>query len=271
MSSQYQADSIEVLSGLDPVRRRPGMYTETDKPNHLAQEVIDNSVDEALAGHANQIDVILHNDGFLSVSDNGRGMPVDIHPEEGVSGVELILTKLHAGAKFSDENYSFSGGLHGVGVSVVNALSQSLEVQIKREAQIFSIGFADGEKVSELEVIGTCGKRNTGTMVKFLANPKYFDTPKFNIPKLKHNLRAKAVLCPGLRITFSDLSDKKSEKESWYYEDGLSDYLTGMTQLYETIPLQPFVGSLHGQDDAVDWAVQWLTEGGELTCERFVN
>ena len=271
MSSQYQADSIEVLSGLDPVRRRPGMYTETDKPNHLAQEVIDNSVDEAIAGHADQIDVVLFKDGFISVSDNGRGMPVDIHPEEGVSGVELILTKLHAGAKFSDDNYSFSGGLHGVGVSVVNALSKSLVVEIKRDAQIYSIGFADGEKISELEVIGTCGKRNTGTTVKFLADAKYFDTAKYNVNKLKHNLRAKAVLCPGLKVTFTDQSAKETEKESWFYEDGLSAYLSGMTQVYETIPLQPFVGKLQGQVDAVEWAVQWLPEGGEVTTESFVN
>jgi topoisomerase-4 subunit B len=271
MSSQYQSDSIEVLSGLDPVKRRPGMYTETDKPNHLAQEVIDNSVDEALAGFANQIDVVLHKDNFISVTDNGRGMPVDIHPEEGVSGVELILTKLHAGAKFSDENYSFSGGLHGVGVSVVNALSKRLEVQIRRDSQLYSIGFADGEKISELEVIGTCGKRNTGTCVRFLADEQYFDTSKYNVTKLKHNLRAKAVLCPGLKITFIDQTDKKAEKITWYYEDGLSAYLSGMTQVFETIPAQPFVGSLHGQDDAVDWAVQWLPEGGELTCESFVN
>ncbi len=271
MSSQYQADSIEVLSGLDPVRRRPGMYTETDKPNHLAQEVIDNSVDEALAGFANQIDVVLYKDGFLSVTDNGRGMPVDIHPEEGVSGVELILTKLHAGAKFSDDNYSFSGGLHGVGVSVVNALSKRLEVQIRRNAQVYSIGFADGEKISELDVIGTCGKRNTGTMVKFLADPHYFDSPKYNVARLMHNLRAKAVLCAGLKVTFSDQSDAKSEKLSWFYEDGLSAYLSGMTQVYDTLPLQPFIGSFKGTDDAVDWAVQWLPEGGELTCESYVN
>ncbi|NRA20027.1 MAG: DNA topoisomerase IV subunit B [Oceanospirillaceae bacterium] len=271
MSSEYKAASIEVLSGLDPVRRRPGMYTETDKPNHLAQEVIDNSVDEAIAGHANQIDVVLFKDGFISVTDNGRGMPVDIHPEEGVSGVELILTKLHAGAKFSEGEYSFSGGLHGVGVSVVNALSKSLVVEIRRDAQVYSIGFADGEKISELEVIGSCGKRNTGTMVKFLANAKYFDTPKYHVNKLKHNLRAKAVLCPGLKVTFTDHSGKNVEKDSWYYQDGLSDYLAGMTQVYETIPLQPFVGRLQGQEDAVEWAVQWLPEGGEIITESFVN
>ncbi|WP_028468026.1 DNA topoisomerase IV subunit B [Neptunomonas japonica] len=271
MSTQYTADSIEVLSGLDPVKRRPGMYTETDRPNHLAQEVIDNSVDEALAGHAKQIDVVMHKDGFLSVSDDGRGMPVDLHPEEGVSGVELILTRLHAGGKFNNDNYNYSGGLHGVGVSVVNALSKLLEVQIKRDAKVYKIGFADGFKVSELEVIDTCGKRNTGTTVRFLADPQYFDSPKYSVSHLKHNLRAKAVLCPGLKVTFTDQSSGKNEKQEWYYEDGLSAYLRGTTQVFETIPEEPFVGSLQGEEDAVEWAVQWLPEGGELTCESFVN
>ncbi|SFF89618.1 DNA topoisomerase IV subunit B [Neptunomonas qingdaonensis] len=271
MSKQYTADSIEVLSGLDPVRRRPGMYTETDRPNHLAQEVIDNSVDEALAGHAKQIDVILHKDGFLSVSDDGRGMPVDIHPEEGVSGVELILTRLHAGGKFNNENYNYSGGLHGVGVSVVNALSKLLEVQIKRDGQVYKIVFADGNKVSDLEVIDTCGKRNTGTSVRFLADPQYFDTPKYSVNHLKHNLRAKAVLCPGLKVTFTDQSGAKNEKEEWCYEDGLSAYLRGTTQVFDTLPTDPFVGSLQGEEDAVEWAVQWLPEGGDLTCESYVN
>lgn len=271
MSKQYNAESIEVLSGLEPVQRRPGMYTDTDRPNHLAQEVIDNSVDEALAGHAKQIDVVLHKDGYLSVSDDGRGMPVDIHPEEGVSGVELILTRLHAGGKFSSDNYQYSGGLHGVGVSVVNALSKLLEVQIRRDGQVYRIGFADGAKVSELEVIDTCGKRNTGTTVRFLADPKYFDSPKYSASRLKHNLRAKAVLCPGLKVTFTDQSSGKSEKEEWYYEDGLCDYLKGSTQVYETLPEEPFTGSLQGEQDAVEWAVQWLPEGGEQTCESFVN
>ena len=271
MTKQYNAESIEVLSGLEPVQRRPGMYTDTDRPNHLAQEVIDNSVDEALAGHAKQIDVVLHKDGYLSVSDDGRGMPVDIHPEEGVSGVELILTRLHAGGKFSSDNYQYSGGLHGVGVSVVNALSKLLEVQIKRDGQVYRIGFADGAKVSEMEVIDTCGKRNTGTTVRFLADPKYFDSPKYSVSRLKHNLRAKAVLCPGLKVTFNDQSSGKSEKEEWYYEDGLCDYLKSSTQVYETLPEQPFTGSLQGEEDAVEWAVQWLPEGGEQTCESFVN
>ncbi len=271
MSKQYTADSIEVLSGLDPVRRRPGMYTETDRPNHLAQEVIDNSVDEALAGHAKQIDVILHKDGFLSVSDDGRGMPVDIHPVEGVSGVELILTRLHAGGKFNNENYNYSGGLHGVGVSVVNALSKLLEVQIKRDGQVYKIVFADGNKVSDLEVIDTCGKRNTGTTVRFLADPQYFDTPKYSVNHLKHNLRAKAVLCPGLKVTFTDQSGARNEKEEWCYEDGLSAYLRGTTQVFDTLPTEPFVGALQGEEDAVEWAVQWLPEGGDLTCESYVN
>ena len=271
MSKQYDAGSIEVLSGLDPVRRRPGMYTETDRPNHLAQEVIDNSVDEALAGHAKQIDVVLNKDNSLSVTDDGRGMPVDIHPEEGVSGVELILCKLHAGGKFNNDNYNYSGGLHGVGVSVVNALSKLLEVQVRRDGQVYRIGFADGEKVSELVVIDTCGKRNTGSTVRFLADPKYFDSPKYSVSRLKHNLRAKAVLCPGLKVTFTDLTGAKREKEEWYYEDGLIDYLKGTTQVFESLPLEPFSGSLQGEEDAVEWAVQWLPEGGEMTCESYVN
>ncbi len=271
MSKQYNAEAIEVLSGLDPVRRRPGMYTETDRPNHLAQEVIDNSVDEALAGHARQIEVTLHDDGSLSVADDGRGMPVDIHPEEGVSGVELILTKLHAGGKFSNDNYNYSGGLHGVGVSVVNALSRLLNVEIKRDGQVYRIGFADGDKVSELEVIGTCGKRNTGTLVRFLPDPKYFDSPKFSVARLKHNLRAKAVLCPGLKMIFTDLSSGKKEQEEWYYEDGLVAYLRGSTQVYETLPAEPFSGSLQGEEDAVEWAVQWLVDGGDMTTESYVN
>ncbi|WP_415906231.1 DNA topoisomerase IV subunit B [Neptuniibacter sp. QD72_48] len=271
MSKQYNAGSIEVLSGLDPVRRRPGMYTETDRPNHLAQEVIDNSVDEALAGHAKQIDVVLNKDQSLSVTDDGRGMPVDIHPEQGVSGVELILCKLHAGGKFNNDNYNYSGGLHGVGVSVVNALSKLLEVQVRRDSQVYRIGFADGEKVSDLEVIDTCGKRNTGTTVRFLPDPQYFDTHKFSVSRLKHNLRAKAVLCPGLKVTFTDLTGAKREKEEWYYEDGLIDYLKGTTQVFEVLPTEPFSGSLQGELDAVEWAVQWLPEGGEMTCESYVN
>ncbi|ANG61460.1 DNA topoisomerase IV subunit B [Marinobacterium aestuarii] len=271
MATQYTAEAIEVLSGLDPVRRRPGMYTETDRPNHLAQEVIDNSVDEALAGHAKQIDVVLHKDSSMTVSDDGRGMPVDIHPEEKVSGVELILTRLHSGGKFNNDNYQFSGGLHGVGVSVVNALSRLLEVQVKRDGNVYRIGFADGDKVSELEVIDSCGKRNTGTSLRFSPDPKYFDSPKFSVPRLKHVLRAKAVLCPGLRVTFVDQSDAKSEKEEWYYEDGLVAYLKGSTQVFEALPAEPFSGSLTGEEDAVEWAVQWLVDGGDMVGESYVN
>lgn len=271
MSKQYNAEAIEVLSGLDPVKRRPGMYTETDRPNHLAQEVIDNSVDEALAGHAHQIEVRLHGDGSLSVSDDGRGMPVDIHPQEGVSGVELILTRLHAGGKFNNDNYTYSGGLHGVGVSVVNALSKLLDVEIRRGGQVYRIGFADGEKVSDLEVVGSCGKRNTGTRLRFLPDPKYFDTAKFSISRLKHNLRAKAVLCPGLRVIFVDASGAEEQTEEWYYEDGLVAYLKGNTQVYETLPTEPFTGQLQGDENAVEWAVQWLADGGEVTAESYVN
>ncbi|OZG71605.1 DNA topoisomerase IV subunit B [Hahella sp. CCB-MM4] len=269
MSNNYNADSIEVLNGLDPVRRRPGMYTDTTRPNHLAQEVIDNSVDEALAGHARQMDVVLHKDGSLSVTDDGRGMPVDIHKEEGIPGVELILTKLHAGGKFSNKNYQFSGGLHGVGVSVVNALSLDLEVTIRRDSKVHRITFANGDKTSDLEVIDTCGKRNTGTTVKFLPDPKYFDSPKFSLSRLRHILRAKAVLCSGLKVTFRD--ENTGDKEEWYYEDGLRDYLRGTTQTLITLPEEPFIGQMAGNTEAVDWAVQWLPEGGEMITESYVN
>ena len=267
--SNYTADSIEVLSGLDPVKKRPGMYTETTRPNHLAQEIIDNSVDEALAGHCSEIDVVLNDDGSLSVSDNGRGMPVDIHKEEGISGVELILTRLHAGGKFTNDNYQFSGGLHGVGISVVNALSSKLEVIIKRDAKVYRIGFADGDKVSELEVIDTCGKRNTGTTVRFMPDAKYFDSGKFSVPRMKHILRAKAVLCPGLKMSFK--GPNADDNAQWYFEDGLKDYLLSTSRHYETLPLHPFSGSMSGKTEAVDWAVQWLPEGGESITESYVN
>ena len=267
--TDYNADSIEVLTGLDPVRKRPGMYTDTQRPNHLAQEVIDNSVDEALAGHAKQMDVILHSDGSVSVTDDGRGMPVDIHPEQGKPGVEVILSTLHAGGKFSGKNYQFSGGLHGVGISVVNALSKQLDVTIRRDAQVHHIQFKDGEKSSDLKVIDTCGKRNTGTCVKFFPNASYFDSPKFSVIRLKHVLRAKAVLCPGLKVTFLDEATK--EKEEWFYEDGLQDYLLSTTLGYETLPKAPFIGEFAGSTEAVDWAIQWYPEGGELTQESYVN
>ena len=269
MATKYTAEDIEVLTGLDPVRKRPGMYTETTRPNHLAQEVIDNSVDEALAGHANQIDVILHKDHSMTVRDNGRGMPVDIHPEQGKPGVEVILSTLHAGGKFSNKNYQFSGGLHGVGVSVVNALSKILEVTIKRGGQIYRIGFCDGEKAADLEVIGTCAKRDTGTGVRFLPDPSYFDSNKFSVSRLRHVLRAKAVLCPGLKVNFTN--EQSDEKDEWYYEDGLRDYLAAATQGWACLPETPFVGTFSAETEAADWAVQWLVEGGELTQESYVN
>ncbi len=273
MSKDYTSGSIEVLTGLDPVRRRPGMYTDTSRPNHLVQEVVDNSVDEALAGHARNIRVVLHKDGAIEVSDDGRGMPVDIHPEEKVSGVELILTRLHAGGKFSNENYQFSGGLHGVGVSVVNALSSSLEVFVKRDGKLHHMRFRNGEKASELEVIDSVGQRNTGTTVKFYPDPSYFDSPNIAIGRLKHLLRAKAVLCSGLRVIFDDLisSGDKSQSDEWYFEDGLADYLQNATAGFETLPPEAFTGSMKGNEEAVDWAVQWLPEGGELVTESYVN
>ena len=267
--NQYNADSIEVLSGLDPVKKRPGMYTETTRPNHLAQEVIDNSVDEALAGHADKIDVALYTDGSLSVSDNGRGMPVDIHSEEGVPGVELILSKLHAGGKFSNDNYNFSGGLHGVGVSVVNALTTRLEILIKRDAKLHRIAFGDGFKTEDLHVIDTVGKRNTGTELRFWPDAQYFDTVKFSVSRLRHILRAKAVLCPGLAVSFTN--EQTNEKDEWHFQDGLTDYLLSATNGLETCPEKPFSGSMSGNTEAVDWAIQWLVDGGEITQESYVN
>ena len=273
MNETYNADAIEVLTGLDPVRKRPGMYTDTTRPNHLVQEVIDNSVDEALSGFASNLTLTMNKDGSVEVSDDGRGMPVDKHKGEKVSGVELILTRLHSGAKFSHKNYQYSGGLHGVGVSVVNALSNYLEVTVKRNSQVYFMKFKNGDKASELKVIDRVGKRNTGTTVKFLPNGKYFDSVKISIPKLKHVLRAKAVLCSGLNVRFIDntVSAEKSQSEQWCFEDGLTDYLTQATSEFETLPLEPFVGSVQGNEEAVDWAIQWLPEGGDLTGESYVN
>jgi len=267
--SNYNAKDIEVLTGLDPVRKRPGMYTDTTRPNHLAQEVIDNSVDEALAGHATRVEVTLHKDGSLSVCDDGRGMPVDIHPEQGIPGVEVILVTLHAGGKFSNDNYQFSGGLHGVGVSVVNALSTKMDVVVKRDGKVHQILFADGDKTSDLKVIDTCGQRNTGTILRFWPNAVYFDSVKFSVSRLRHVLRAKAVLCGGLTVSFYD--ENTDETEQWYYEDGLKDYLAGALHGWETLPIEPFIGVFSAPNEAVDWAVQWLPEGGELVQESYVN
>jgi topoisomerase IV subunit B len=266
----YDSSAIEVLTGLEPVRKRPGMYTTTERPNHLAQEVIDNSADEAIAGFADEITVTLHDDGSLSVSDNGRGMPVDKHAKEGVSGVEVILTRLHAGAKFSDKNYRYSGGLHGVGVSVVNALSKKLQVWVRRDGNEYSMWFADGKKKQELKVVGQVGKRNTGTTVRFWPDDKFFDSPKINVPRLKHVMRAKAVLCPKLRMRFISELDP-ADNEEWYFEDGLTDYLTSELAGNTVLPEIPYTGHFKGNDYEVDWAVVWLPEEGDIIGESYVN
>ncbi|WP_100913863.1 DNA topoisomerase IV subunit B [Pseudoalteromonas spongiae] len=268
-TQDYNAEAIEVLNGLEPVKRRPGMYTDTTRPNHLGQEVIDNSVDEALAGHASKIDVILHEDNSLEVVDDGRGMPIDIHPEEGIPGVELILTKLHAGGKFSNKNYQFSGGLHGVGISVVNALSTRVLVTVRRDAKVYEIAFENGDKVQDLTEVGTVGKRNTGTSVHFWPDPSYFDSANFSLSKLKHLLKAKAVLCPGLKIRF--INKQTKETIEWFFEDGLKDYLADALKEYEVLPKQPFTGEFAGSTEGVDWAVLWLPEGGEGVYESYVN
>ncbi len=268
-NSTYTADAIEVLSGLDPVRKRPGMYTDTTRPNHLAQEVIDNSVDEALAGHARNLQVILHTDQSLEVVDDGRGMPVDIHPEEGIPGVELIFTRLHAGGKFSSKNYEFSGGLHGVGISVVAVILKKKEVRVRRDGEEHQMTFRDGFKATDLEVIGTVGKRNTGTSIRFWPDAKYFDTGKFSISRLKHILKAKAVLCPGLTVKFEDKNTK--ELITWFYEDGLRSYLTDAVAEFISLPQEPFCGQFAAETERVEWAVLWLPEGGELVQESYVN
>lgn len=267
--SGYNASDIEVLSGLEPVRKRPGMYTDTSRPNHLAQEVIDNSVDEAVAGFATEIRVILFEDGSLQVEDDGRGMPVDIHPEQGVPGVEVILTRLHSGGKFSNKSYKFSGGLHGVGVSVVNALSRQLEVRVKRGGMEYRMAYANGAKVSELEVVGKVGKNTTGTLLRFWPDPQYFDSPRFSVRQLLHVLRAKAVLCPGLMVRFQDRNS--GESFEWHYQDGLRDYLMDALKEMVTLPEEPFIGRVAGENEAAEWAVIWLPEGGEGITESYVN
>jgi len=269
MNRAYDASAIEVLSGLDPVRRRPGMYTQTERPNHLAQEVIDNSVDEAIAGHASRIEVIHYKDGSLEVRDDGRGMPVDIHPEEKVPGVEVILTRLHAGGKFSNKSYQFSGGLHGVGVSVVNALSKRLDVWVRRGGKEYHMAFAGGDKVSKLKEVGTVAKNNTGTTLRFWPESKFFDTIKFSIPRLRHVLRAKAVLCSGLHVKFTD--EVSGETEEWCYQDGLKAYLIDELKGAAMLPDEPFAGSLQGTTEMAEWAAVWLPEGGEPVTESYVN
>ena len=266
----YNAASIEVLKGLEPVKRRPGMYTDTSRPNHLAQEVIDNSVDEAIAGFAKRIDVVLFEDGSLEVADDGRGMPIDEHPEvKGATGVEVIMLKLHAGAKFSQKDYHFSGGLHGVGVSVVNALSKQVDVEIKRGGTKYAIGFENGALAKGLQALGPVGQRNTGTRIRFWPNSQYFDSINYSLARLKHTLRAKAVLCPGLLVTFNNRV--KREKHSWHFEDGLRDYLIESLSGFDLLPESPFIGELQGSDEVVTWAVVWQPEGGDAITESYVN
>ncbi len=270
MNAEYNAAAIEVLSGLDPVKKRPGMYTDTTRPNHLVQEVVDNSVDEAMAGFAKAIDVIIYKDGSVLVSDDGRGMPVDIHPEQGIPGVEVILTQLHAGGKFSNKNYQFSGGLHGVGVSVVNALSAKLEVEVKRNGKVYAISYADGDKTTDLAETGNVGKNNTGTLVRFWPNDKYFDSSKISVIKLKHVLRAKAVLCPGLKISLKD--EHTNESYEWCYQNGLEEYLLDRIGDIDFFPEQPFMGDVTGKHEAVEWGVVWALENpAEILNESYVN
>lgn len=269
MSAKYRASDIEVLTGLDPVQKRPGMYTDTSRPNHLAQEVVDNSVDEAIAGYASKIEVSLHRDGSVTVTDNGRGMPVDRHPGEKLPGVEVILTRLHSGGKFSNKNYRFSGGLHGVGVSVVNALSSELEVSVRRDGKEYAMSFSGGEKIAPLRVIGNVARKNTGTTLRFLPAPEYFDSSRFAVPRLMRLLRAKAVLCPGLSLHFND--EINQEKRTWRYANGIKTYLGEALGGVELLPPEPFLGAMQGEHEAVDWAVHWLAEPGEVVAESYVN
>ncbi|MDA7447991.1 DNA topoisomerase IV subunit B [Candidatus Pseudothioglobus singularis] len=267
--SNYDASSIEVLTGLEPVKKRPGMYTDTENPNHLAQEVVDNSVDEAVSGYATQINVTLHTDNSMSVEDNGRGIPIDIHPKEGTPAVEVILTKLHAGGKFSNDSYQFSGGLHGVGISVVNALSSSIEVWIKRDAKQYYMKFESSVKSNDLEEIATVGKRNTGTLIKFMPDAKFFDSVKFSIKKLRHNLRSKAVLCPGLEVNFKNEIDET--EDTWLFKDGIKDYLQASLDGLECVPSIPFVTSFETKEEQLDCALTWTENTSNITAESFVN
>ena len=267
---QYSAESLQVLSGLEPVRRRPGMYTDVSRPNHLVQEVVDNSVDEALAGYAREIEVTLLKDGAVEVVDDGRGMPVDNHPQHRVSGVELILTRLHAGAKFDDKSYNYAGGLHGVGVSVVNALSEWLEVEVKRGGQVYHQRYEAGEPVTALQAVGCVGRRNTGTRIRFKPDAAYFDSPSVAPAQLRRLLRAKAVLSPGLAVSLT-IEGRESESERWVFEDGLAGYLEQALAGAKTVPEATFTHSAEGNREAVDWALKWVVDGGELVTEAYVN
>jgi topoisomerase IV subunit B len=266
---RYDAESIEILKGLDPVKRRPGMYTDTTSPDHLVFEVIDNSVDEAIAGFADTIEVFLKHDNSIVVTDNGRGMPVDIHPEEGITGVELIMTRLHAGAKFSNKDYAFSGGLHGVGVSVVNALSSRLEIIIFRNGHKYAIGFENGIKTRDLAQVGDTEPDVTGTWVQFYPNPKFFERTCFSTTAIKNALKSKAVLCSGLKTSF--FNEATGEKESWVYDHGLDEYLAENLKNQETLFEKPFTGECRTDDFQAVWAVNWMTEPGHTIEESYVN
>ena len=270
MAASYSAESLQVLSGLEPVRRRPGMYTDTSRPNHLVQEVVDNSVDEALAGHAREIEVTLFKDGSVEVIDDGRGMPVDMHPQHRVSGVELILTRLHAGGKFNDKNYAWAGGLHGVGISVVNALSEWLEVEVKRDGALYRQRYRGGAPVAALRAEASVGKRNTGTRIRFKPDAAYFDSPNLSLSRLRHLLRAKAVLCPGLAVSLT-AEGRERESERWMYQAGLEGYFKEALAGAETIPGAPFAHSAQGNREAADWVLQWVVDGGNLVTEAYVN
>lgn len=271
--TNYTSQNLEVLEGLEPVRRRPGMYTDTTRPNHLAQEVIDNSVDEALAGYARHIVVTLHNDGSLSVEDDGRGMPTDIHPEFGQSGVELILTRLHAGGKFSTENYAISGGLHGVGISVVNALSTKVDVTVWRDGTVHTMTFAHGNPITPLITDRSANKKKRGTKVQFWVDGQYFDNPTFSIKALKHNLKAKAVLSAGLKIDFvSEI--EPSDSQSWQFTDGMVQYLNEQLDGLAVLPDEPFYfvqEPADGERGGASFVLSWLAEGGIPICESYVN
>jgi len=268
--NKYDSKAIEVLSGLDPVKKRPGMYTDTSCPNHLIQEVLDNSVDEAIAGHCSNIKIKIQKDGFIKVSDDGRGMPVDIHPEHKLTGVELILCKLHAGAKFSGDEYNFSGGLHGVGVSVVNALSESLQVNIKRDSKEHEMQFSNGDKKNDIKIVGDVGIRNTGTTIKFRPNLKYFESDKIKTNELKHLLKAKAVLCPGLTIDFHN--ENKKEKIKWYFEDGLKSYLDEASDGVDQILDESIVSSNTSKTQEVEFVINWTSKVQKNKLEEtYVN
>lgn len=273
---RYDESSVTVLKGLQPVKERPGMYTHTENPTHICQEVIDNAADEALGGFADAIDVTIHEDGSLSVADNGRGIPVGLHPVEGVSVIELVFTQLHAGGKFNKKDggaYAFSGGLHGVGVSVTNALSTRLEATVKRDGGVWRIVFAGGDIIEPLTQIGKCAQKDSGTTVRVWPDAKYFESPNYSLPTLERLLRAKAVLLPGVRVTLHHIP--KEDVKTWHYPQGLSGYLNDL--IGETEPAVPLIyaekymeeGDFSAGEGAAI-ALTWLEEGS-VNNESYVN